>query len=159
MSKITLPPLSPQTRSQQRQILQRADPAAYRWIIGVRVKATQGAGFAQSLLWVPAMLPIGYIPVWTAHGDYAPALLQLEIDAHLGEGREVAPFLIPLSATEKLRAYCEVYGYPNQPRFWRCEHCMKTFITSGPVEPYCCAECGMSNNLLNEEELPKSSKH
>ena len=105
MSKITLPPLSPQTRSQQRQILQRADPANYRWIIGVRVNATQGAGFAKSLLWVPAMLPVGYIPVWTAHGDYAPALLQLEIDAHLGEGREMAPFLTPLSATEKLRTY------------------------------------------------------
>ena len=115
MSKITLPPLSPQTRSQQRQMLQRSDPAAYRWIIGVRVKATQGAGFAQSLLWVPAMLPTGYIPVWAVCGEYAPALLQLEIDAHLGEGREMSPFLIPLSATEKLRAYCEVYNLPQPP--------------------------------------------
>ncbi|MGA4923079.1 hypothetical protein, partial [Bacillus subtilis] len=82
------------------------------------------------------------IPVWAVRGDYAPALLQLEIDAHLGEGREMSPFLIPLSATEKLRAYCEVYDYPSRPRFWRCEHCMGIFATIGPVEPHCCAGCG-----------------
>lgn len=149
-SAITLPPLKPQSRSEQRQTLHTAGDD-WRWIIGVRISTSRGAGHVKTLLWVPAMLPHGYIPTWRICGETVPPLLQLEAETAQVEGLRVEPFLIPPAGLEKLRTYCALYDYPDRPRRWRCEHCDAIFVTSGPIEPECCAGCGRSNDLLNEE--------
>ena len=150
MSGVTLPPLKPQSRGEQRKWLHAAHDG-WRWIIGVQIATSRGTGYAKTLLWVPAMLPSGYIPTWRVHGDTVPPLLQLEAESARTEGLNVEPFLLPPAGVAGLEKYCQLYEYPSRPRRWRCEHCEVIFVTFGPFEPDCCAGCGRENDLLNEE--------